>query len=148
MEPRRGQIVAWQTPRPFLQRILNEGPRYLVPRADGWLLAGSTVEDVGFDTATTDQGIEKLTALAHRWLPSLRTMPIRDQWAGLRPFVRGGRPLLGQLAPWKNVLVATGHFRSGIHLAPATARVLGQWIRGERPEVDLAPFRARGGCGG
>ncbi len=145
VEPRRGQIVAWQTSRPLLQRIVNEGPRYLVPRPDGWLLAGSTVEEVGFDGSTTSEGIDELVTFARGWLPALRDMPLRDAWAGLRPYSRDGRPHLGRLAPWENVLVAAGHFRSGIHLAPATAQILAELILGHVPQIDLSPFAPRPG---
>jgi glycine oxidase len=145
VEPRRGQMVAWQTPRPLLQRIVNEGPRYLVPRDDGWLLAGSTVEEVGFDVSTTAEGIDELVTFARDWLPALRDVPVRDAWSGLRPYSRDGRPHLGRLAPWENVFVAAGHFRSGIHLAPATAHVLTELILGRDPQVDLSPFAPRPG---
>jgi glycine oxidase len=143
VEPRRGQMVAWQTPCPLLQRIVNEGPRYLVPREDGWLLVGSTVEEVGFDVSTTAEGTEELARFAREWIPALRAIRPRDAWAGLRPYSRDGRPHLGRLPPWNNVLVATGHFRSGIHLAPATAQCLTELILGRSPPIDLSPFAPR-----
>lgn len=138
LEPRRGQMVMWQTETPLLQRIVNEGPRYLVARADGKLLAGSTVEDVGFDCRTTDDAIQRLSSFARSLLPHLGDASMT--WAALRPMSIDGLPYLGRVPGNEQITVATGHFRSGIHLAPATARLLRQLICHQPLEIDLAPF--------
>ena len=85
VEPRRGQMVAWQLVQPMFRHIVNEGPRYLLSRDDGWLLAGSTVEDVGFDDAPTEEGIAQLLLFARQWAIALRNRPPQQTWAGLRP---------------------------------------------------------------
>ena len=138
VEPRRGQIVRWQLPEPLFQRVINEGPRYLVSRPDGHLLAGSTVEDVGFQDNTTDEGVAELVHFAHSLVPQLQEVRPVDQWAGLRPASLDGKPYLGPVPGHPRISVATGHFRSGIHLAPATARLLRQLICGQATDLDLS----------
>lgn len=140
VEPMRGQMLMWKFERPLIRHVVNEGPRYLLSRADGCLLAGSTVEEVGFDDSTTDEGIEELTEFASSLIPSLRETPPTATWAGLRPKSRDGFPLVGHVPQYRKLLVATGHYRSGIHLAPATARLVGQLIRSDTPDLDLLPF--------
>jgi len=139
--PIRGQMVLFRGSAPPMQRVLNEGSRYLVPRDDGRVLAGSTEEEAGFDKRTTAEGIEALTRFARGLLPALNEFPVERTWAGLRPGTYDGFPYLGAVPGWDNVFAAAGHFRSGLHLAPATAVVLGQLVRGEAPVIDLFPFR-------
>ena len=139
--PIRGQMVLFACDKPPLSRIVNEGPRYLVPRDDGRVLVGSTEEEVGFDKRTTDEAIAELVTLAHDLVPALRTASIERTWAGLRPATFDGLPYLGKIPGLENTFVAAGHFRSGLFLSPATAVVMSQLIRGEEPEIDLSPFR-------
>ena len=139
--PVRGQMVLFQTEQPPIKHILNEGPRYIVPRRDGRVLVGSTEEEVGFDKNTTDEHITELTRLARDLVPSLRTATVEHTWAGLRPGSFDGFPYLGQIPGVPNAFVAAGHFRSGLWLSPATAVVMSQLIRGENPAIDLTPFR-------
>ena len=139
--PLRGQMVMFRCPQPPIRRILNVGSRYIVPRDDGRVLAGSTEEEVGFDKRTTDEAIAELTVFARALVPALADAPIEHSWAGLRPASFDGLPYLGQLPGLSNALVAAGHFRSGLYLSPATAVVMGQFLRGEQPLIDLAPFR-------
>lgn len=139
--PIRGQMVLFQCERPLITHILNEGSRYLVPRGDGRVLVGSTEEEVGFDKRTTEEGIAELTAFARSLVPALRDAAIEQTWAGLRPGSFDGLPYLGRLPGLENAFVAAGHFRSGLYLSPATAVVMGELLRGETPQIDLAPFR-------
>lgn len=139
--PIRGQIVLFRCERPPIKRIINEGSRYLVPRDDGRVLAGSTEEEVGFDKRTTDEAIADLIAFARGIVPALRDAPIEHTWAGLRPGSFDGLPYLGRLPGLTNAFVASGHFRSGLFLSTATAIVMGQLIRGEQPQIDLGPFQ-------
>jgi glycine oxidase len=141
IKPIRGQIVLLSTTRPLITRIVNEGPRYLVPRPDGRLLAGSTEEDVGFDRGTTSAGVEGLLRLAISLVPALAEAQFERAWAGLRPSTRDGLPYLGRVPGVENLLLAAGHFRSGLQLSTGTAAVMAQLVRGESPSVDLAPFR-------
>jgi len=139
--PIRGQMVLFHCQRPPITRIVNLGSRYIVPRDDGYVLAGSTEEEVGFDKRTTEEAIAELTAFAREFVPALQDAPIERTWAGLRPGSFDGLPYLGQLPGIKNAFVAAGHFRTGLYLSPATAVVMSQLIRGEEPQIDLSPFR-------
>jgi glycine oxidase len=141
IEPVRGQMVLLTTPVPVLRHIINEGPRYLVPRGDGRVLVGSTVEQAGFDCRTTAAGISGLLEFAVALAPGLGNATVEQSWAGLRPATADGLPYLGRMPGLENLFVAAGHFRSGLQLSPATAVVMGQLIRGLSPEISLAPFR-------
>lgn len=140
IEPRRGQMVLWKLPERWLHRIVNDGPRYLIARRDGHLLAGSTVEDVGFRNETTEEGLAELVRFAHQLLPDLQAHSHVAHWSGLRPMTGDNLPYLDRLPGTENVFLAAGHFRSGIHLAPATAKLLTQWMEGRAPELSLRPF--------
>ncbi len=139
--PVRGQMVLFQCQTVPFRHILNEGPRYLVPRDDGRVLVGSTEEEEGFDKSTTASAIADLTALAQDLVPALRDARRERSWAGLRPGSFDGFPYIGKLPGLDNAFVAAGHFRSGLHLSPGTAVVVSQLLRGEQPEIDLTPFR-------
>jgi glycine oxidase len=139
--PIRGQMVQFRCDHPPISRIVNIGSRYLVSREDGYVLAGSTEEEVGFDKRTTQEAIGDLTAFARELLPALRDAKITRAWAGLRPGSFDGLPYLAPLPGLKNAFVAAGHFRTGLFLSPATAVVMSQLMLGEQPRIDLAPFR-------
>jgi glycine oxidase len=141
IRPIRGQIALLNCTRALLRRVINDGPRYLVPRPDGRVLVGSTEEDAGFDKRTTVEAIAGLLAFALRLSPALGEAQLERSWAGLRPGTADGLPYLGAIPGLKNAYVAAGHFRSGLYLSPATAMVMSQLIRGEAPEIDLRPFR-------
>lgn len=141
IHPWRGQIALLSGSPGLLQRVINEGPRYLVPRDDGRVLSGSTVEDVGFDNRTTPEAIQELVQFAVDLVPALAQAKLERSWSGLRPRTGDGLPFLGPVPGVDNLWVAAGHFRSGIHLSPGTAVVMSQLIRGEQPQVDLRPFR-------
>jgi glycine oxidase len=139
--PIRGQMVLFRCPVKPFQRILNEGSRYLVPRDDGRVLVGSTEEEVGFNKGTTEEAISELKQLAIELVPVLRNSTVERTWAGLRPGSFDGFPYLAAIPGTDNAFVAAGHYRSGLHLSPATAVVMGQLMRGVPPEIDLSPFR-------
>jgi glycine oxidase len=139
--PIRGQIALFRCERPPITRIVNEGSRYLVPRDDGRVLAGSTEEEVGFDKRTTDEAIADLIAFARSLVPALADAEVERTWAGLRPGSFDGLPYVGMLPGLANASIAAGHFRTGLYLSPATAVVMGQLLCGEQSEIDLAPFR-------
>ena len=140
IRPIRGQMLLLSTSAQLVSRIVNEGRRYLVPRGDGRLLAGSTEEDVGFDRTTTAGAIAELLGFAIGLVDDLRGARIERQWAGLRPATADGLPYLGAVPGLENAYVAAGHFRSGLQLSTGTAVAVGQCIRGQRPAVDLSPF--------
>jgi glycine oxidase len=142
--PVRGQILLLKTPQPLLRSIVNVGHRYLVCRSDGHTLVGSSEEEVGFTSGTTPETIESLREFAEHWVPGLRKAETVRTWSGLRPMTFDGFPIIGRVPATENLFVATGHFRSGIHLSPATAVVLADLIHGCKPDVDLDAFRVGG----
>lgn len=141
VEPWRGQMILWKTATPLLSNIVNEGYRYLVPRKDGHLLAGATVEDVGFDDGTTDEAIAELRQFSHGLLPGLRSASVQQTWSALRPGTPDGRPYLDRVPGTANLAVAAGHFRNGLHLSTATAVFMAQLLLDDRPDLDLRAFR-------
>lgn len=140
VRPIRGQMVLFNT-TVALSCVVNQGPRYLVPRFDGHVLAGSTEEEAGFEKRTTPEGVEGLLQLARELAPALEGATVEQTWAGLRPASGDGLPWIGPLPDLQNAWLAAGHFRAGLHLSTATAVVMGQLIRQETPAIDLTSFR-------
>ncbi|MFM1904422.1 MAG: Glycine oxidase [Planctomycetota bacterium] len=138
--PIRGQIALLRFPRQWLDHVVNRGLDYLVPREDGHLLVGSTLEDVGFEPVTTDAAIAGLRALAADLLGDLGAADMVQTWAGLRPGSPDGLPTLGPVPGVANAFVATGHYRSGIHQSTGTAVILADLVEGREPPLPLAAF--------
>src|SRR5262249_38075240 len=126
-------------PRDLLKHVIRTPEVYLVPRSDGRILIGATVEDAGFDKHTVPETIQRMREAAIRTLPALLHARVLEAWAGLRPGTPDALPILGKTSI-PGYLVATGHFRDGILLAPLTARVMAQIITGEQPDHDLKAF--------
>ncbi len=117
----------------------NWGPVYIVPRLDGRLLLGTTVEEMGFDTSVTAGGLMNILRGCWEILPSIMDLPVDEVWAGLRPGSRDDAPILGP-TPVEGLIMATGHYRNGILLAPVTAEVITRYIlSGELPAI-AKPF--------
>lgn len=140
IKPVRGQMVLLRTLGGTPGRVVNEDARYIVPRDDGRVLVGSTEEDAGFDCSTTASGIAGLLAFALSLCTALGSATVERTWAGLRPGSADGLPYLGRAGDLENAFVAAGHFRSGLHLSPGTARVMAQVMREEPTQIDLAPL--------
>jgi glycine oxidase len=140
VHPVRGQIALLQTETP-LRPILLVGKRYIVPRTDGRVLVGSTEEDAGFDARPTAEAIADLLHMATRLVPDLATAAIERCWAGLRPGTPDGLPYLGAMPGFRNLFVATGHFRAGIQQSPATGSLMAQLLVGKEPPIPLDAFR-------
>jgi glycine oxidase len=138
--PIRGQIVLVRLPRPLLSRIVSFGLDYLVPRPDGRLLVGATIEDVGFDDRTTAAGEAGLIDVARRLLGDVDGAVVERSWSGLRPGNRDGRPTLGPVPGWDNVWVTTGHFRAGMHLSTGSAVAVADMLDGAVPAQLLDAF--------
>ncbi len=138
IEPVKGQMVALAVPAGFVQRPTWVPGAYLVPRDDGRLLIGATVESVGFDERVTAQGVHELLHAALGAAPALAGFSITESWAGIRPGTPDGLPLLGP-TPIEGYFLASGHYRNGILLAPATARLIADAIEKESV-APLAPF--------
>ena len=150
IQPVRGQIALLQARQPPFRHVLLCGSCYLVPRADGRVLVGSTEEWVGFDKRTTAAAIHNLLSLAFRLAPVLREASVERCWAGLRPGSPDGLPYLGRVPGWDNLFIAAGHFRAGIQLSAGTALVMKELLLGQKPTMDLGPFhlsRLRVGSG-
>ncbi|GIW97073.1 MAG: D-amino-acid oxidase [Pirellulaceae bacterium] len=143
--PIRGQMLLYRCPQPLLSRVVNVGHRYLVPRDDGYLLAGSIEEEVGYHCETTTEAIAQLRQWAESLVPQLRHAELERSWAGLRPGSFDGFPYIGPVPGADGAYVAAGHFRSGLHLSCATAELLADAIEGKPCRIELTPFRvARG----
>jgi glycine oxidase len=139
--PLKGQIVLLKGDRPLLRRVVEHGKDYLVPRDDGRVLVGATEEDAGFDARPTALAARDLLDEALRLCPILGRAAIEATWAGLRPGSVDTRPYIGTAPGLANLIVATGHKRAGLQLAPATAELVADLVLGRPPRLDLAPFR-------
>jgi glycine oxidase len=114
-------------------RVLRSERAYLVPRLDGRLIAGSTLENVGFDKQVTPEGLFKIRDGVRAMVPELADAEIIETWAGLRPGTPDGLPIIGKTTV-EGLIVATGHYRNGVLLAPATAAVVRDLIvKGKTP---------------
>jgi glycine oxidase len=122
IKPMRGQILLYQVPQDSLKHIVYQNGFYLVPRHDGHLLVGSTLEDVGFDPRTTEDVKQELKTKAESILPSLKHAPILKHWSGLRPGTPDNLPTIAAHPTIKNLFLNTGHFRYGLTMAPASAQ--------------------------
>jgi glycine oxidase len=125
--PVKGQMLALAAPVGFLRRTTWVPGAYLVPRADGRLLVGATVEDAGFDQRVTAEGIRRLLDAALAAAPALGNFTITESWAGLRPGTPSGRPIIGPAAI-DGLILATGHYRNGILLTPETAHLVASFV--------------------
>jgi glycine oxidase len=137
--PVRGQIVELDGPPGLLPRVTFFGRAYAIPRFDGKLVIGSTMEPVGFDKRTTEEGIARVRATAEHAIPALKSLPFVRAWAGLRPGTKDGLPLLGE-SDVQGLLLSTGHFRNGVLLAAESARLIADLVDGKKPGFDLSPF--------
>jgi len=140
IEPIRGQVVMLSMPRTPFRHAIEVGSRYLVPRPDGRVLVGSTVEYVGFDRQNTAEGVRELIDFALDLVPVLAQADVERTWAGLRPGSADGLPYLGRVPGTENVFVAAGHFRSGLQMSPGTAIVMRDLILDGEPTISLEPF--------
>ena len=143
--PRKGQMLSVTLPSTLpLNLVVRTPDIYIVPRTSGpnagQAVIGATIEDAGFDKTVHPSDINRLHAAAAELLPTLASAPRLEAWAGLRPATADGLPLLGPLPNQPHHFLATGHFRDGILLAPATAHLIAQLLTNESPTIDLAPF--------
>ncbi|HXJ32586.1 MAG TPA: glycine oxidase ThiO [Candidatus Eisenbacteria bacterium] len=138
--PVRGQMLALRPERPVCGHVLTAGDAFLIPRRDGEVWVGATFEDAGFMCAVTGDGVRQLLGHLARLTPEALRAPIVRAWAGLRPSVPGGGPVIGRARDAGNVLVATGHHRNGILLAPVTARTVAALVDGTPPPQAARPF--------
>lgn len=141
VRPVKGEILTLRGPagEPVCERIVVSERVYLVPRADGRLIVGATVEERGFDTAVTAGGVHELLREAYRALPDVAELELAEMQAGLRPGTPDNAPLIGRGAI-EGLVLATGHYRNGILLTPATADAVAELLAGGEPPAAIAPF--------
>ncbi len=138
--PVKGQMLSVVgADRDLLRHVIRAPEVYLVPRSDGRILIGATVEEAGYDKRTDVATIQRLHQAAIRMVPALAQARILEAWAGLRPGTPDALPILGATAT-PGYFVATGHFRDGILLAPITAQLMSQAITGVQPDYDISAF--------
>lgn len=139
IKPMRGQILLYKPETNLRQMVYREG-FYMIPRLDGHLLAGSTLEDVGFDNGVTDSVREELRLKAEAIMPALKGQHIIKHWSGLRPGTPENLPTISAHPTIKNLYLNTGHFRYGLTMAPASAKLIAALMCGETPLIDPSPY--------
>lgn len=143
VEPVRGQMLLYRAEPGVLDRILLYQSRYVIPRKDGRILVGSTLERVGFDKGITDTARVDLQAAARELLPALADYPVEHHWAGLRPGSPDGIPYIGEHPDIKGLFMNCGHYRNGVVLAPASVRLLADMVQGNTPVLDPSFYRVK-----
>lgn len=139
IQPSRGQIVLVDALPLVLRHTVDGSGVFLVPRSDGVVLIGATVEFAGYDKRTTLEGIQEIIEGGTTLIPELAGMPFTQAWAGLRPHIKNG-PCLGRMPGIENVIIASGHFKNGILLAPITGVLISELITTGAPSISLEPF--------
>ncbi|GAB4258944.1 MAG: glycine oxidase ThiO [Methylomicrobium sp.] len=140
IEPIKGQMLLYDAPPNTLPCMVLDKDQYLIPRLDGKILAGSSVERSGFDKSTTSEAFDRLKLFAETLCPALNTTPIIKHWAGLRPGTERGVPYICKHPEIDNLHINTGHFRNGLVMAPASARLMTDLILGAAPAIDPTPY--------
>jgi glycine oxidase len=141
IRPIRGQMLLFKLEPGDLGTILYRNGLYLIPRRDGHVLVGSTLEDVGFDKSTDAATRQRLHSDAAELLPALKDAQPVQHWAGLRPGSPANIPIIDRHPDFRNVFVNTGHYRYGVTMAPASAELLVDLMEGNTPALDPAPYR-------
>lgn len=137
--PRKGQMLSVIAPECRLRHVVRSREIYLVPRTDGRILIGATVEDVGFDKTVEPATIQCLHQSAANLVPGIGEGRILEAWAGLRPGSPDDLPIMGA-GRLPGTFVSTGHFRNGILLAPISALLMSQFMQGKKPDIDIQAF--------
>jgi glycine oxidase len=139
VRPAKGQMISFRCDGLGVERVLWSEEVYLVPRNDGRILAGATLEHVGFDKNVTLAGLSKLSTAAIEVMPGLKDARLEEAWAGLRPDTPDHLPILGPV-DIDGLLFATGHYRSGILLTPITAKLICEWVTQNNTSLDCGRF--------
>lgn len=145
--PVKGQMILYKCAEDFLPAIVLAKGRYAIPRRDGHILIGSTLEHAGFDKTPTEQALASLKASAVDLLPALAEAEVVGHWAGLRPGSPEGIPFIGPVPGHEGLWLNCGHYRNGLVLAPASCQLLADLMLGRTPIVDPAPYAPTGRLG-
>lgn len=140
VEPVRGQMLLFKSEPGFVRHIVMVAGHYIIPRRDGHVLVGSTLERVGFVKRTTEEARQELLAAVEQMMPTLLDCPLVSHWAGLRPGTEHGIPYIAEHPQVSGLFVSVGHYRNGVVMGPASARLLADLILGRRPELDPLPY--------
>ncbi|MEK1907414.1 MAG: glycine oxidase ThiO [Pseudomonas sp.] len=147
VEPVKGQMILYKCAEDFLPSMVLARGRYAIPRKDGHILIGSTLEHAGFDKTPTEVALASLMASAVELLPALAEAEVVGHWAGLRPGSPEGIPFIGEVPGYPGLWLNCGHYRNGLVLAPASCRLLADLMLGREPIVDPAPYAPAGRLG-
>ena len=140
IKPMKGQMLLF-SPCGLVSRVVLANGRYAIPRADGRIVFGSTLEDVGFQRTPDRDAFESLYASALTMIPALKDVDLEAQWAGFRPGSPEGMPWIGAIS--ERLWVNSGHFRNGVVLSPASSRLLCDLMMDRTPIIDPAPYQPR-----
>ena len=140
IKPIHGQMMCVKPSESILKSIILDGGHYLIPRQDGHVLIGSTMEDIGFNKETTMAAQEELQDWAASVWPRLKNATLVKHWSGLRPSTDAEKPFIGLVPDFKNLYLNTGHFRKGILQAPSSALLLADMFSGESSFMDIGEF--------
>ncbi len=143
VEPVKGQMLVFAAQPGLVDKIVLHEGRYLIPRRDGHILAGSTLEYTGFNKETTAEARETLLQTAYRLYPQLQDYPVERHWAGLRPGSPQGIPIIGEHPQIAGLFINTGHFRNGVIIGAASARLAADQILAREPILDDAAYALR-----
>ncbi len=142
VRPLRGQMLLWKGAPGLLAHMVTGGGKYLIPRRDGHILGGSTVEDAGFDETCTDTAQSEIQAACQTMFPAIAQLPLVQKWSGLRPAIDREVPVIGPMPGIRGLWLNTGHFRNGLGMAPASAQLLCDQLSGDTPSIDGQPYFA------
>ncbi|GLH46808.1 glycine oxidase ThiO [Pseudomonas lactis] len=144
IEPVKGQMILYKCASDFLSSMVLAKGRYAIPRRDGHILIGSTLEHEGFDKTPTDTALESLKASAVELIPALADAEVVGHWAGLRPGSPEGIPFVGEVPGFKGLWLNCGHYRNGLVLAPASCQLFTDLLLARAPIIDPAPYAPAG----
>jgi glycine oxidase len=144
VEPVKGQMILFKCASDFLSSMVLAKGRYAIPRRDGHILVGSTLEHEGFDKTPTTSALESLKASAVELIPALADAQVVGHWAGLRPGSPEGIPYIGEVPGFAGLWLNCGHYRNGLVLAPASCQLFTDLMLGRAPIIDPAPYAPSG----
>lgn len=144
VEPVKGQMILYKCASDFLSSMVLANGRYAIPRRDGYILIGSTLEHEGFDKTPTGSALESLKASAVELIPALADAEVVGHWAGLRPGSPEGIPYIGPVPGFNGLWLNCGHYRNGLVLAPASCQLFADLLLGHTPIIDPAPYAPAG----